>query len=177
MLVSKEDEIERMVQNAQSASESLATEKESLANELDQVSEEKALLMQKVSELQDKLQGDASLQEAAAEKDGMISRLQTDLDQFMINSSIAQSKAEQLEADLVDAGNVAEEAITQREEISLKLQALSENYEALRLQKDGLAEENENLRSQVESLESSAPTEKIGELADALSKRNPPTAA
>ncbi|KAI8112770.1 hypothetical protein M9434_004090 [Picochlorum sp. BPE23] len=189
MLVSKEDEIERMVQNAQSASESLATEKESLANELDQVSEEKALLMQKVSELQDKLQGDASLQEAAAEKDGMINRLQTDLDQVMSQlehvleekevldnqnkeilelTEIAQSKAEQLEADLVDAGNVAEEAITQREEISLKLQALNENYEALRLQKDGLADENENLRSQVESLESSAPTEKIGELADAL---------
>ena len=191
MLVSKEEEIQRMVQNAQSASESMAKEKEELENELDQASEENALLIQKVSELQDRLQGDASLQEEAAEKDAMINRLQTDLDEIMSQlervleekealnnqnkeilelTEVAQTKAEQLEADLVDAGNVAEEAITQREEISQRLQALNEKYEALRVEKDGLKAQNENLASQVEILDSSVSTEKIGELGDALEK-------
>lgn len=191
MLVSKEEEIQRMIQNAQSASESMAKEREELENELYQASEENALLIQKVSELQDRLQGDASLQEAAAEKDAMINRLQTDLDEIMSQlervleekealnnqnkeilelTEVAQTKAEQLEADLVDAGNVAEEAITQREEISQRLQALNEKYEALRVEKDGLEAQNENLASQVEILDSSVSTEKIGELGDALAK-------
>jgi len=64
----------------------------------------------------------------------------------------AQEQAKSLEANLIEAANTAEEAITQKDDAVRELQSLVEQSESLLAQKDNLEAEKQALQSQLESL-------------------------
>ena len=85
------------------------------------------------------------LNTVSMQKDGELQMLSQQLNE-------AQEQAKSLEANLIEATNAAEEAITQKEDATGELQSLVEQTESLLSQKESLEVEKEALQGQIDSL-------------------------